>query len=164
MWGVEMVKKSGKKINSNEADLDLTSMIDVCFLLIAFFIMVTEVTKSEIVEIFLPHASFAQIDTHPPDNRVIVNIDRAGEVWIHGFNYGQPNFPDNKQVLERELVAFAEKVGYDKKSPGKPSNLTVLVRADAHAANKYVQCVQLLLSQAKVQKLHYSAKNPDIGL
>lgn len=159
-----MFRKGGKKVNSNEADLDLTSMIDVCFLLIAFFIMVTEVSKSEIVEIFLPHASFAQIDTHPPNDRVIVNIDRAGEVWINGLNYGQPNFIDNKQKLERELVALTENVGFDEKLPGEPSNLTVLLRADAHAANKYVQCVQILLTEAKVQKLHYSAKNPDVGL
>jgi biopolymer transport protein ExbD len=152
--------RSRKKVDTDTEDLDLTSMIDVCFLLIAFFIMVTEVSKSEVVEIFLPHASFAKEDTNPPDDRLVVNIDREGQVWIRGTNYGFPNKTDSKKDLERELKAIAEAVGYDENVAGKPSNLTVLVRADAHVANRYVQCLQILLTQAKVMKLHYSAKNP----
>lgn len=149
-----------KKIDVEAGDVDLTSMIDVCFLLIAFFIMVTEVSKSEVVEIFLPHASYAKEDVNPPDNRLIINIDRKGEVWIRGTNYGMPHKTDNRKELSRELTAIAENVGFDDSIAGSPSNLTVLVRADAHAANRYVQCLQLLLTEAKVMKLHYSAQNP----
>jgi len=152
-----------KKVDVESGDLDLTSMIDVCFLLIAFFIMVTEVSKSEVVEIFLPQASYAKEDTNPPENRLIVNIDRKGEIWIRGSNFGLPNLTDNRKELGRELLAIAEGVGFDDSIPGSPSNLTVLVRADAHAANRYVQCLQLLLTEAKVMKLHYSAKNPVSG-
>jgi len=152
--------KSKRKVDVEKGEVDLTSMIDVCFLLIAFFIMVTEVSKSEVVEIFLPHASYAREDTNPPDDRLIVNIDRKGEVWIRGTSYGLPNLTENRKELGRELKAIAEAVGFDSSIKGNPSNLTVLVRADAHAANRYVQCLQILLTEAKVMKLHYSAQNP----
>jgi biopolymer transport protein ExbD len=64
-----------RKVDVEAGETDLTPMIDVCFLLIAFFIMVTEVSKAEIVEIFLPHASYATEDTDPPENRLIVNLE-----------------------------------------------------------------------------------------
>jgi hypothetical protein len=51
-------------------------------------------------------------------------------------------------------------MGYDDALPGSPSKLTVLVRADAHVENRFVQCVQMLLVEAKVMKVHYSANNP----
>ena len=100
-----------RKIDVESGDLDLTSMIDVCFLLIAFFIMVTEVSKSEVVEIFLPHASYAKEDVNPPDNRLIINIDRKGEVWIRGTNYGMPHLTDNRKEFSRELKGHRRKCG-----------------------------------------------------
>lgn len=151
---------SRKKIDVEGGEIDLTSMIDVCFLLIAFFIMVTEVSKAEVVEIFLPQASYAVEDTNPPDNRVIINITREGEVWIVGRKFGRPNSSNGKKDLGLELKALASSVGYDKESKGNPSLLTVLIRADAHCENRYVQCVQMLLVEAKVIKVHYSANNP----
>jgi len=155
-----MAKKK-KKVDIESSEMDLTSMIDVCFLLIAFFIMVTEVSKAEVVEIFLPHASHAKEDTDPPDNRLIVNIDRKGEIHIKGQNYGKPNNKENKQKLEIDLQAYSEEVGFEEEG-AKISKLTVLVRADAHAEYRYVQCLMMLLSaeKVKVQKINYSANNP----
>ena len=151
------------KIEFDSGDVDLTSMIDVCFLLIAFFIMVTEVSKAEIVEIFLPQASYATDDTSPPEGRIILNITREGEVYIVGHNYGKPNSVQGKKDLGRELETFAKNIGYDKEIKGEPSKLTVLVRADAHCENRYVQCVQMLLVGARVMKVHYSANKPPEG-
>lgn len=150
-----------KKVDEESAELDLTSMIDVCFLLIAFFIMVTEVSKAEVVEIFLPHASNAKEDTDPPDNRLIVNIDRKGEIYIRSENYGKPNDPDNKVRLENALRGFSENIGFEAEPPNA-SKLVVMVRADAHVEYRYVQCLMMLLSSkdVKVMKIHYSAKNP----
>jgi biopolymer transport protein ExbD len=147
-----------KKVDVEPGEMDLTSMIDVCFLLIAFFIMVTEVSKAEVVEVFLPQASYAEEDVNPPDDRVIVNITRIGEVWIRGRNFGKPNDPDAKKDIELEFKNYAEGAPFNEET--QASELTVLVRADAHVENRYVQCVQTLLVGAKVMKLHYSANNP----
>lgn len=149
---------AAKKADVEGGEVDLTSMIDVCFLLIAFFIMVTEVSKAEIVEIFLPHASYAVEDTDPPENRLIINLTRDGEVWMKGRNFGRPNASVAKTEITQEFKALAESVGFE--SAKGPSNLSVLVRADAHVENRYVQCVQMLLVSARVIKVHYSASNP----
>lgn len=152
--------RSKASIDVEMTDVDLTPMIDVCFLLIAFFIMVTEVTKSEVVEIFLPQASYALEDTNPPEDRVIINVDRNGEIWMRGKNFGRPNSKDGKRLLQLELKNIAETIGYDEAISGNPSRLTVLIRADAHVQNRFVQCLQMLLVEARVMKVHYSANNP----
>lgn len=151
-----------KKIETEKMDVDLTPMIDVCFLLIAFFIMVVEVTKAEVVEIFLPHASFAKEDNDPPDKRLIINIDREGKIYMRSQEFGKPNDPENKNKIVNSLRGYASEVGFDEKRPHKPSKLTVLVRADAHVENRFVQCIMVLLTDpnVKVEKVHYGAKNP----
>lgn len=150
-----------KKPDVEQGEMDLTSMIDVCFLLIAFFIMVTEVSKAEIVEVFLPHASYAKEDVDPPENRVIINVTRAGDVYIKTRNFGRPNSQEGKTELAQELKALAQMAGLEKTEKGNEASvLTVLFRADAHVENRYVQCVQQLLVEAKVMKVHYSAVNP----
>ena len=150
-------------IETESGDVDLTSMIDVCFLLIAFFIMVTEVSKAEIVEIFLPQASYATDDTSPPDGRVIINLTREGDVYIVGKKFGRPNSAQGKRDLGQELITLAKNVGFEEDVKGKPSKLTVLVRADAHCENRYIQCLQMLLVNARVMKVHYSANKPSEG-
>ncbi|MBF0243970.1 MAG: biopolymer transporter ExbD [Planctomycetes bacterium] len=152
-----------KKINVEETALDLTSMIDVCFLLIAFFIMVSEISKSEIVEVYLPFANYAQEDNSPPDDRLILNIDRTGQVWMRTVNYGKPNILANRDRIDVILRGLATSSGFeDPNDKNSPSNLTVLIRADAHAPFRFVQCVMLLLTKpdTRVMKVHYSAKNP----
>jgi len=148
-----------KKVDVDNGEVDLTSMIDVCFLLIAFFIMVTEVSKAEVVEIFLPHATHAVPDEDPPENRLIVNVDREGAVYIRSRSFGKPNDTNTKNEIVTALQGFAENAGFD---DGNTSNLTVLVRADAHVEYRFVQCVMVLLTDPKVRvrKVHYSAKNP----
>jgi biopolymer transport protein ExbD len=150
-----------RNVDVDSSEMDLTSMIDVCFLLIAFFIMVTEVSKAEVVEIFLPHASHAKEDVDPPDNRLIVNIDRKGEIYIKSENYGKPNVPENRTKIEIALAAYSDEAGFEE-APPNVSKLTVLVRADAHAEYRYVQCLMMMLSadKVKVQKINYSANNP----
>ncbi|MBF0196530.1 MAG: biopolymer transporter ExbD [Planctomycetes bacterium] len=152
---------SRKKANVEGTETDLTSMIDVCFLLIAFFIMVTEISKSEIVEIFLPHASYAAVDI-PKEDRVIINIDRKGGIFIRSTSYGKPNDTTNKAKILNDLRTYSRKAGYDEELPGRPSKLTIMVRADAHAEYRFVQCIMMLLTDpdVKVRKVHYQAKSP----
>lgn len=151
-----------RKVDVSGADVDLTSMIDVCFLLIAFFIMVTEVTKSEIVEIFLPQASNASPDEDPPENRLIINIDREGKIYMRSRKFGKPNQKDNEREIRNALEGYAKNAGFEGPKKTDQSNLTVMVRADAHAEFRFVQCLMMMLTDPSVRvgKVHYSAKNP----
>lgn len=143
-------------------EIDLTSMIDVIFLLIAFLIMVTEVSKAEIVEVFLPFASNAVPILDEPDNRVILNIDRNGEVYMKAQYFGLPNDPIHREAITLALQNDAEVAGFDNNKTGAPSELSVFLRTDAHTKYKYVQCVMMILVEPRIRviKVHYVAKNP----
>ncbi len=144
--------------------IDFTSMIDICFLLITFFIMVTSVAKAEVVEVFLPFANNAIPDETPPENRVIVNVDRKGELYIRSKKYGKPNEPNVRKEVTLLLQACAEEAGFDTSKKEKPSNLSVYIRSDANAMYKYVQCVMMILvhENVRVDKVHYVTKNPTL--
>lgn len=148
-----------RQLDTEETEVDLTPMIDVCFLLIAFFIMVTEVSKSEVVEIFLPQASNSVVDEKPPDGRIIVNIDRKGKVYVKTKKYGRLNVDKNRDQMLIDMAAFSKAEGFDEEGF---SNLVVYVRGDAHVAYRWIQTVMLTLSdeKVKVRKVHYVAKNP----
>lgn len=136
-------------------------MIDMCFLLITFFIMVIETSKAEVIEVFLPVASNAVPDEDPPENRVIMNVDRHGVVWIGAEKFGRPTEIPNRDKLIALMRSRAEAEGFENKV-GNPSKLTVYIRADAHATYRYVQAIMLILTDPKVRviKVHYVAKNP----
>ena len=144
-------------------DVDLTPMIDVCFLLITFFIMVVEVAKAECVEIFLPFASYAKPDENAPDNRLVINIDRKGEVFMRSEGFGRPNNEGNRKRITDKLKGYAAHIGFEDSQQNSPCKMTVLLRVDAHAEYRFVQCVMVMLAdpQIRIKKIHYGAKNPN---
>ncbi len=150
-----------KKIKFEGSEVDLTSMIDVCFLLIAFFIMVTEVSKAEVIEIFLPFANNA-MEIEEPDDRVIINIDRKGRVFIGQTEFGPPDEMSSKLLIKRKLQSISEEVGFES-DKARTSKLTVFLRTDGHARFQYVQCMMMILidPDVRVTKVHYVAKNPN---
>ena len=93
-----MAKKKRAKLTAEEPDL--TPMIDVVFLLLIFFMLITEITKAEIENVQLPSVQMAQPDENPPKDRLIINIaklhpadkhDRRGVIKIHGRMVGTSN-------------------------------------------------------------------------
>ena len=89
--------KAKRRANLSSDEPDLTPMIDVVFLLLIFFMLITEITKAEIEQMELPKASMAKPDEKPPKNRLIINIvkerpndpkDRRGVIKIHGRMLG----------------------------------------------------------------------------
>ncbi|NQT85977.1 biopolymer transporter ExbD [bacterium] len=68
-----------------EAAPPMTSMIDVVFLLITFFMLVSEFTRQDqIAEIRLPAVAHALPETDPRWNRIVVNITRGGAFYVGG--------------------------------------------------------------------------------
>lgn len=109
---------------------DLTPMIDVVFLLLIFFMLITEITQVDIENVQLPNALMAQPDEKPPKDRLVINIakliqddenDRRGIIKIHGQLVGTS---DLVRILKRE----ADK----EREPEKPfaSSRYVLIRCD----------------------------------
>ena len=71
--------------NEEEAEIDLTPMLDVVFIMLIFFIVTASFVKETGIEISRPDQ--APQDTPPPDDEkqnIIFQISNNNEIWING--------------------------------------------------------------------------------
>ncbi|MCH2177985.1 MAG: biopolymer transporter ExbD [Mariniblastus sp.] len=123
--------KFRKKNSSEIMEADLTPMIDVTFLLIAFFMVLinfTEVDRAE--EILLPKSRLAIPPTVRPDYQVILNLDVNGVVKFGGQDFTNIDLLDS--ALEREKsAAQIENV--------QPRDISVIIRSHQDTPTGLVQ-------------------------
>jgi len=110
--------------------LNITPMIDVVFLLITFFMVVTEITRQdEIEDLKLPHVDASKLDERPDRGRLVINILRNGAIIIGGEKC------DYTQVYKKLYLEAAEQ----RTGPGGISDRVVLVKADERVEFKYIR-------------------------
>jgi biopolymer transport protein ExbD len=129
-----------------ETKMQMTSMIDIVFLLIIFFMCVTEMSKMEVESVTLPEATKARDDTNPPKDRVIVNVMRDGTYRVMRRTY-----------TNEELRIFLIKEAIKTRGPDTLSTLAVKIRCDANAPYKYVQQVMMFCmdERAKIWQISF---------
>jgi len=129
-----------------EAKLQMTSMIDIVFLLIIFFMCVAEMSKMEVEAVTLPEAMRARDDTKPPKDRVVVNVMRDGTYRLMGRTYSNNDLRD---FLIRRAIKT--------RGPDTLSTLAVKIRCDADAPYKYVQQVMMFCmdERAKIWQISF---------
>jgi len=103
-----------RQYDNDEAEINLTPLIDIVFILLIFFLVTTTFIRDAGVDIQRPAARSAE---PAPTNALILAIRADGELWI-----------DRHPVDIRSLRAEIERLGSDK--PG----IAVIVQAD-RAAN-----------------------------
>ena len=129
-----------------EMEMDMTPMIDVVFLLIIFFMIITDMTQQDLEDVDLPTAAHAIPDTPDPEEwRPIINVDYTGKMIIKKKTKYDPEVDSGKDKYSglREWLVFAasrmEKAplaeGSSKMVPDEP----VLIRADMSTPFKFVQ-------------------------
>jgi biopolymer transport protein ExbD len=123
-----------------DMDMDMTPMIDVVFLLIIFFMVITDMTQQDLEELQLPVAQNAVADKPNPDEfRPIVNIKVDGSIWVKRRMYFDPENPDDYKELKGYLKDVADKM--EKDAASKLPDEALLIRADMNTPFKYVQKV-----------------------
>jgi biopolymer transport protein ExbD len=123
-----------------EMDMDMTPMIDVVFLLIIFFMVITDMTQQDLEELQLPVATNAVADKPAPDEfRPVVNIKVDGSIWVKRRMYFDPENPDDYKELRGYLTDVAAKMKKDE--AGVLPDESLLIRADMNTPFKYVQKV-----------------------
>lgn len=123
-----------------EMDMDMTPMIDVVFLLIIFFMVITDMTQQDLEELQLPVAINATADKPKPDEfRPVVNIKVDGSIWVKRRMYFDPENSDDYKELRGWLTDVADKM--KKEEGGVLPDEALLVRADMNTPFKYVQKV-----------------------
>jgi biopolymer transport protein ExbD len=124
-------------------------MIDIVFLLIFFFMVVTDLQKMEIEEIDLPFAVEATPETDTPPKRVIVNVKPHGEVGIMGWTF------DSEGLFEFLRRAAAD--GPHDETTGLPE-LAVKIRADKVVEYEKVQDVMVQCMRSRLWKVSFGTQ------
>lgn len=143
-----------------DMDMDMTPMIDVVFLLIIFFMVITDLTQQDLEDLDLPMAAHAHPDTPDPEEfRPILNIPFTGEMIYKKKTYFAPEThtgTDKWSDLRTQLKVFADlmkakdrKIG--KVPAGSPPNQPLLIRADMTTEFKWVQLAMEQCAQPTIQ-------------
>ncbi len=141
---------------NNEVDMDMTPMIDIVFLMIIFFIIVSDMTQQDLAELKLPVAEQA-VDDEAEQGRMIINILKDGEVIIKRVKYDTLDQPEAVAALRAYL---ASEVAKGEKDEGTTfSSRALLVRADKETKFKEVQKVMRICGEMGIQvyKVHLAA-------
>jgi len=118
------------------AELNVTPLLDLAFVLLIIFIITTPLLESNI-PMQLPVGSDHK--NQPPDPKSIrtVSIDKSGQVYLESKRIELP-------VLEAELVAFRRNT----------PDAAVVVRADKSLRYQQVVDVMDVLERAQISRLH----------
>ena len=148
--------QSGKR-KREEADLDITPMIDIVFLLLAFFVVVSKM--DERVQINLPKASAG-----------ISVIERSAVILMieSGNNPDEPNIYKGKVKSPEYLIAGApeqqeeEIITYVARELNERQEKVnfALIKIDGTVKNRQVQLVKFAISKALTE----AGRNDDMQL
>jgi biopolymer transport protein ExbD len=125
--------------------MDMTPMIDIVFLLLIFFMTVSQVSEINKERLELPQLKGSE-DQQP--TTVTVNVTEAGAIVVSGNELSMP-----------ELVAL---VGDQLGSVGDdPSRLTIVLRADRRGTSRAVNEVITRLSQLGVTQVRIAVEQQE---
>ncbi len=133
-----------KHKRDTRADMNMTPMIDIVFLLIIFFMTVTQVSEINRERLELPQLQGAE-DQKP--STLIVNVDQAGDIIVSG---NQIEVPRLLAIVSQELA----KVGED------PSRLTVVLRADERGTSRTVNEIVTALARMQIARVRIAVQVP----
>ncbi|MFW6107241.1 MAG: ExbD/TolR family protein [bacterium] len=129
-----------KRVKTTE--LNMTPMIDVVFLLITFFMVVTEITRQdEIEDLELPDVKADKVDENPDPERLVINVLADGTYIIAGREVGE------KDVFD----ALAVEARLSRKKGTEVSNRTVLVKADKRTPYRFIERIMQMCTHNKIR-------------
>jgi biopolymer transport protein ExbD len=153
-----------------EMQINMTPMIDVVFLLIIFFMIITDLTQQDLEELKLPAARSAVEDKPDPAVvRPIINIPQWGTMVVkREAKYDPEEDGDDMTRLERYLVDQANAMLAQQRQKNLPAELPdnpLMIRADRNTPFKYIQRVMEICAKKGIQiwKLELgAAEHPDV--
>lgn len=136
---------------------NMTPMIDIVFQLIIFFMLITDMTQTEMEQVIQPVAKKVLEDKNKPKERLIVNVFKNSVTQKWELKFRGKRFNDVK-VLKNRLSEYANRFK-DPKFPAL-SNVSIMLRADARAPFEEVQKVLQICgdNQVRIYKVEINAK------
>ena len=74
-----MRRRSNRSSSEQNADIDMTPMLDIVFIMLIFFIVTTSFVKESGIEVNRPSAKTGAVKTQA---NIVVGIRANGDVWI----------------------------------------------------------------------------------
>lgn len=128
------------------ADINLTPLIDVVFLLLIFFMVSTTFKDEARLRVQLPEAQGEDIVAEEPSMIRIV-IDRAGDFYVN----------DQSLVDRKTLTLVRALTG----ALGGREEVPVLIQADANTPHQAVMSAMDAAGQAGLVHIAFAATRPD---
>jgi len=128
---------------TEDPEISLTSLIDVVFLLLIFFMVSTTFEHQAVLKVDLPEASNVSQPENQPDSFELV-IDQNGQFYLN-----------DRQLMDGRAstlkAAFNEAAGEDR-------NIPVILRADANTPHHFVVTAMDVTAQLGFKRLSIAAE------
>ncbi|MGC6423932.1 MAG: ExbD/TolR family protein [Lentimonas sp.] len=122
-----------------DPEFELTPMIDVVFLLIAFFMTLISFISAELIDLELPEAEQATIPEEPGE-RQYISIDQQGNVFMGATPVAYEDLPAYLKQMRTEIP-----------------QLKVFLRADMTTQHRHVNRVMAACAQAGIFDLIFAS-------
>jgi biopolymer transport protein ExbD len=123
--------------NNPGPKLNMTSLIDVVFLLLIFFMVTTTFEKQAKLKIELPEAT-EKVNSNASE-QLIISINQKGNIYLN-----------NNELVNSQYDSIASSLKRMLKDDKKPA---VIIRADENAAHKHVVTVMDVLADMGFQSV-----------
>ena len=133
-----------KRRRKTRPEMDMTPMIDIVFLLIIFFMTVTQVSKLNKERLELPQLKGSE-DQKP--SVLTVNVTEPGDLIVSGQAY---SIGELISLVNREL----RRVGDD------PNRLGIVIRADQRGTSAGVNSVVAALDNLQINRVRIAVEVP----
>ena len=130
-----------KRGGGDEAEVDLTPMLDVVFIMLIFFIVTASFVKESGIDINRPDASTAEKQER---GNILVAITESGQLWI-----------DKRQVDPRALRANIERLKAE-----NPEG-AVVIQADKNSKNGLLVTVMDAAREAGIENVSIAASEKE---
>ena len=155
-------------------EMNMTPLIDVTFLLIVFFMLVTNIVSEETEKMIVPDLSDPKTQKLGDVERIVINItpfpftasdrasnplNHAGEAAYVKIGSLSENFPIDQ--LEGVTTALEQEVAAAPKDESGNSMLEVVLRADSALYYNEVQPVMAAITAAGIAKVNLVALLPE---
>jgi len=130
-----------RRASPESAEIDLTPMLDVTFIMLIFFIVTASFVKESGIEVNRPDAATAEKKERA---NILVAISESGQIWI-----------DKRQVDPRALRANIERLAAE-----NPQG-AVVIQADEESKNRLLVQVMDAAKLAGVENISLAAEVVD---
>ena len=127
-----------RSASTEDPEISLTSLIDVVFLLLIFFMVSTTFERQAVLKVDLPKAENVTVPQDQPNSFELV-IDQNGQYYLN-----DRQLVDGKPATLR--AAFSEAAGEDR-------NIPVILRADAETPHHFVVTAMDVTAQLGFSRL-----------